>query len=196
MKKLGFFALAVLFVLGGGELRAGLLGDTVTVDCVAQLPSPGSDCLLGGGPSNVVVGAFAEGEVFSLGDNVFFDIEDEAIVLWPNVVPTFLPSPSASFGGLSQLLTFSGLDWVGMPDVAITGVDVMVYGPLDPPLGGVSFTDHSVQVDFGESQWAGETVVIINLETGSSATVPEPGTWALLAAGLAALGLRRRRGRG
>lgn len=187
------FCLAVA-VFAVHPVGASLIGDTVTINCVAQLPSPDSDCLLGGGPANVVVDNGEEGAVSSPTSDIAIDIEAESIVLAPIGVPTLVPTTDLlDFGGLSQTIEFSSLDWVGAPNGIIVGVSIVIDGPLSNALGPIAFTDHSVTFDFGDSIWAEETVVTINIATDHLAAVPEPATAALLGSGLLALLIRRRR---
>ena len=147
--------------LAGAPVQASLTGDTVTVACVAQLPAPNTDCVVGGGPVNVVVGTDPAPTISSGRGFVMVDVMPESIVLTA-------PRGALFHGATATTLTISSLEWDSDPTRVITEIEVLTSG-ISPDIVPVTFTDHSITVDFGEATWiAGfEPTVRINITPSS-----------------------------
>ena len=178
-------AVAALATFGyTAPASAALIGNMATITCTAQFPSTDTDCLVGGGPDEVLVGSGAEGEITSGTNNVTIDILANSIVL--------STTDGANFNAMGQVLVFSNLNF-GHPDIYITGVNTSVTAGfiVEDSLLDVSFGNNSVTINFGNSGWLVDPTAELTIDIEST---PEPSSILLFGAGLTlAVGLLRKR---
>lgn len=165
MHKIVRSALALAAAFTAAQAMAGLTGDTVGTRYV------------GSGDTGVitsVVGAGDEGNFFG---NQFFDYTDNGFSI--RSISTYCGIYAC--GGSTVSLQLTSLD-LGVP---ITSVG------LSTSLSGVevSFTADSVTFSWTEQSLPASTY----LQASFNAPVPEPGTYALMALGLAGVGFAARR---
>lgn len=164
-------ALAVIAALPG-KAKATLIGDEVTLEVFAN----GMSFL---GPFTETVGAGSE---FNVVDLITVDVGASSIEF------TIIDGGPGVVFGVDADFVLTDLDWIGE-----TGSIVDVI--LDPiaGFGSVSFTEDSVTFSVLEdSPFVLGPLASIELVT-RRASVPEPGTLALLGLGLAGFGFTRRR---
>jgi hypothetical protein len=192
-------AAAALFVIAGASARAGLVGDgTNTVSVNYWFPSssvpPPLTCdaltnpsceietdSMGNAtptiPANFIQGV-ADGVTISVGDNQ---------IVFTNILPN---TPFCSTSSLPCSDVFNGFAFAFSSGVDITKVTVASNSAADfrPISGGLTFTPTNIFVNVaGESPNAGDQL-ILDVTSGSTPTVPEPSTWALMLLGFAGLG--------
>ena len=164
--------------------NASLMGDNVTSSVIPT-------SIWTSNPTSAVVGGGAEFGLDLATVGTFFSIDvDDTGFNFDYVAPGGL----VAFAG--EVYTLGDLDWVGMPSAVIIGVNVNIYGNPDGiTASDVTFTDHSVSIDFdnGASWSPGGQGIRVDLVWRQS-QVPEPGSiaiWSVL--GIAGVMLRRRK---
>jgi hypothetical protein len=160
-----------------GVAQATLIGDIVDYDRIFN----GSD-ISAQGPS--VVGAGIEFSDFNV---LTVDVDDSSIRF--NWI-TFAGYSQTGADGIPQYLLVTGLNWIGMPNLFITGIEVTTSSIVGLDLSDFSFTEDSVRIEMGGvGSLSSGSFIQIELLTA----VPAPAVTALFGLGLAGLGFTRRK---
>lgn len=183
MKRLMGIIVLCIGMAWFGTASATLIGDEVFFSC-SHTAGPFNNCE-GQGVQSAIVGAGVEfPDYFSFQNSLSLDISDSAILI------TFDNGPYCGWftcdGESFMWLLLEGLDWVGMPDGEIIGIN-----PLSNMSGVLAlFGPHSLQIRLPETQVNNDHFIYIELITEH---IPAPTSMMLLATGLMALFFRRRR---
>lgn len=163
-----------------------MIGDVVTIGRYVDgsVIAGGSCC----GPFQVVVQAGSgDNTSVSGGNNMFVDPGADRIRI------NFGPS-GGSGGGLSNHeVLIQDIDWIGEPSTVITGFTLLTnFASITT--SRVRFGADFIGLQVGGLGWSGTERYYAELVLNTnSAALPEPGAFALVALGLAAAGLARRR---
>jgi hypothetical protein len=165
-------AAVAMFAAFSGPAQATLIGDDVTLELLAD----GSNFF---GPVTETVGAGVEFDLFP-----FFAADVGASTIDLDAI---FGSAVLVIGGDFDFV-FTDLDWVGESGVIVDVVLTAFQG-----IGSVSFTGDSVTISFlTDDRFVAGPIASIEIIT-RHASVPEPGSLALLGLGLAGLGFARRK---
>jgi hypothetical protein len=200
-------AAAAMFVIAGAPARASLVNATVQSASYlgVSFPPPAAsptECTIisctildyqgPSGPTNsplpivpvTYLDDFLTGTTVSVGDT--------KITITNGLAGLFCPDGGCTAGEFSgYVFTFTGA-----PDITKVTVDSASSSDFQPVLpGGLSFTATTISVNVAGDNLAVGDQLILDVTSGSTPTVPEPSTWALMLLGFAGLGFAGRRRR-
>lgn len=179
-----FFSFSLL--IWGSNASASLIGDEVFLTCMQDSGSSDPLCEGKGAVSATVDAGVEYPDYFNFQNSLSIDVAAESVYV------TFDNGPFCGWftcdgqGYLEFWLT--DLDWVGMPNGIITGLDVVtnMQGVL------TDFGDNSVHFSLPETQVTSDMFLTLNLLTNEKVSVPAPAMITIFAIGLFGLVLRRR----
>jgi PEP-CTERM motif len=193
-------AAAAMFVIAGAPARASLVGATVQSASYlgVSFPPPAAsptECTIIAcaildyeGPSGPTNSPLPIVPVTYLEDSqtaTTVSVGDTKITITNDFAGLFCPSAGCTAGQFSgYVFTFTGA-----PDITKVTVDSASSPDFQPVLpGGLSFTATTISVNVNGDNLAVGDQLILDVTSGSTPTVPEPSTWALMVLGFAGLG--------
>tara|TARA_R110000823_G_scaffold171736_14_gene304287 strand:- start:3781 stop:4380 length:600 start_codon:yes stop_codon:yes gene_type:complete len=178
LKRVAVTTLLIGSAFSGSNLvQASLIGDTVSCSVENFYPTT---CGLS---ATAVVGPGPEFTIMQQGTSELFDVDIDASSI--RLTPTVVLGLGFSAG---DTITFSDLDWVGLPREIIGVSNFDTFGTRNLTDSDLTFTSSSITFDLSHSIWiefGADTYAAWDIEWSA---VAAPSSAGLLALGLAGLG--------